>query len=204
MNVFHCSNCRNLLFFENVECVACKHKLAYLPDREEIARLDPAGHDLWRPLPQAAGGLPYRLCANYSKENVCNWAVQAGDDNPSCQSCRLTSVIPDLSRPGHRDHWRRLETAKRRLIYTLLALGLPLTGKDETPRRGLTFQFLADPNAPGAPPASSPGTTTESSPSTLPRPMTRCARSDAIRCTKATARYWATSDTRSATTTGTG
>ena len=48
--------------------------------------------------------------------------------------------------------WCRLETAKRRLIYTLLALRLPLTGKAEAPESGLTFQFLADPDTPGAAP----------------------------------------------------
>ncbi len=93
----------------------------------------------------------YRLCENYFKENVCNWAVPADDSNPYCLSCRLTGVIPDLGVPGHRESWCKLETAKRRLIYTLLSLGLPLAGKAEAPQKALTFQFLAD--APGAPPA---------------------------------------------------
>ncbi len=151
MKVFHCGECQNLLFFENVQCVACRRKLAYLPDREDIGSLEAAGEGLWRPLNQQSGAPAYRLCENYFKENVCNWAVPADDSNPYCLSCRLTSVIPDLGVPGHRESWCKLETAKRRLIYTLLSLGLPLAGKAEAPRRGLTFQFLAD--AAGAPPA---------------------------------------------------
>lgn len=96
----------------------------------------------------------YRLCANYSQNQVCNWAVPADDPNPLCLSCRLTPVIPDLSRPGHRDAWEKLEAAKRRLIYSLLSFGLPVKSKDEDPERGLAFAFLADPagNAPDAKP----------------------------------------------------
>ena len=149
MMVFHCGACQNLLFFENIACVACKRKLAYLPDRQAVAALEPAGEGLWRPLAQESAGT-YRLCRNYSQENICNWAVPAADANPFCRSCRLTSVIPDLGQPGAREAWCKLETAKRRLIYSLLSLGLPLAGRAEAPQQGLAFKFLAD--AAGAPP----------------------------------------------------
>jgi hypothetical protein len=150
MKVFHCGECQNLVFFENIRCVACGHKLAYLPDRQAIGALEPAGEGLWQPLPQSATGPAYRLCKNYTDNDVCNWAVLSDDASPYCRSCRLTAVIPDLSRPGHREAWCKLETAKRRLIYTLLSMGLPLAGKVEAPDEGLTFRFLADP--PGGPP----------------------------------------------------
>src|SRR5208282_3245570 len=64
---------------------------------------------------------------------------------------RLTRVIPNLSRPGNKESWYKLEVAKRRLVYTLLALGCPVESKFEKPERGLAFEFLADP-ANGAPP----------------------------------------------------
>jgi hypothetical protein len=75
--------------------------------------------------------------------------VPADDANPLCRSCRLTRVIPDLGVPGNKAAWFRLEAAKRRLVYSLLYLGVPLEGKIEHPQRGLAFEFLADP--PGAP-----------------------------------------------------
>ena len=78
------------------------------------------------------------------RENVCNWAVPGDDPNPYCPSCRLTRTIPDLSQPGTRVGWGRLEAAKRRLIYSLLSLDLPLATKAEDPERGLAFEFLAD------------------------------------------------------------
>jgi hypothetical protein len=59
-------------------------------------------------------------------------------------------VIPDLSQPGHREAWYRLEVAKRRLIYTLLGLGLPLENQVSDPEHGLVYEFLAD--VPGADP----------------------------------------------------
>jgi hypothetical protein len=152
MNLFHCDNCRNLVFFENVQCVACGYKLAFLPERGAMGSLEPAKDNLWLPLPQQANRPSYRLCQNYSKENICNWAVLADDGNPFCLSCRLTRVIPDLSRTEHREAWCKLETAKRRLIYTLRSLGLALAGKKEKTDDGLTFEFLADPETPGLPP----------------------------------------------------
>ena len=127
----------------------CNHPLAYLPDLEVVGSLDPAGGDLWwSPIPRAQG-LAYRLCQNYSREDVCNWAVPATDPNPLCKSCRLTRIIPNLSRPGHKEAWYRLEVAKRRLVYSLLGLGLPLANKFEDPEHGLAYEFLADSDMPG-------------------------------------------------------
>ncbi len=151
MRVFHCDHCGQLIFFENVRCVHCEHLLAYLPDLGVVGSLERVGDGLWQsPLPRAEGRR-YRLCPNYTRENVCNWAVPADDPNPLCRSCRLTRVIPDLSAPGHRLAWAKLETAKRRLIYTLLALELPLVDRGADPGRGLAFEFLADPPDPSAP-----------------------------------------------------
>src|SRR5262249_50270393 len=41
--------------------------------------------------------------------------------------------------------------AKRRLVYTLLALNLPLVSRQEDRESGLSFEFLADPADPAAP-----------------------------------------------------
>ena len=154
MKIFHCGECDQLVFFENTACVSCGHALAYLPDRAELGTLEPDGEGRWRSLSPGTEGRTYRLCQNYSKENVCNWAVPADDPNPFCLSCRLSRIIPDLGRPGVREGWAKLEAAKRRLIYSLLAFELPLATKAEDPERGLGFEFLADPdpNTPGAAP----------------------------------------------------
>jgi hypothetical protein len=152
MKIFHCDVCQQLVFFENVQCLSCEHPLAFLPELADMGSLEPAGTDLWRSPAPGAEARTYRLCRNYSQENVCNWAIADDDPNPLCLSCRLTRVIPDLSQPGHKEAWYRLEVAKRRLVYSLLGLNLPLASKADDAEHGLAFEFLADPKGPDASP----------------------------------------------------
>ena len=72
--------------------------------------------------------------------------------NRLCLSCRLTRIIPELSQPGNKEAWYRLEVAKRRLVYSLLDLALPLKSKAEDPEHGLAFEFLASSDVPDASP----------------------------------------------------
>lgn len=153
MKVFRCDHCQHLVFFENVQCVRCEHALAFLPDLGVVGSLEKVGkEEVWRsPLPRAKDQR-YRLCENYTKHNVCNWAVPADDPNPLCKSCRLTRVIPDLTKPGNKALWYRIEVAKRRLVYTLMFLNLPIRNRIEDEKNGLAFEFLADPEGPNAKP----------------------------------------------------
>jgi hypothetical protein len=143
MKLFTCSVCRQLLFFENVRCTGCGHVLAYLPDRAVLSALAPVAGapGLFEALAPVATGASYRLCANSTAYGVCNWAVPAAGPHPLCRSCRFNDVIPNLSRPGARDAWQRLEAAKRRLLYTLIGLGLPL---ESDGGGGLAFSFKED------------------------------------------------------------
>src|SRR5215813_13024034 len=113
MKIFHCDHCDQLVFFENVQCVKCQRSLAFVPDLADVQSLEPAGENLWKPARKTGDKKTYRLCENYQKNNVCNWAVPSDDPNPLCQSCRLTRVIPDLSQPEHKEAWYKLEVAKR-------------------------------------------------------------------------------------------
>jgi hypothetical protein len=153
MRIFHCDHCDSLVFFENTHCVTCGHTLAFLPDLFAMGSLEAAGEadDRWVPPLAAAEGHAYRLCRNYREAQVCNWAVPADDAHALCQSCRLTQVIPDMSVPGHAEAWYRLEVAKRRLVYTLINLGLPVENRIDDPACGLSFEFRADPGE-GEPP----------------------------------------------------
>jgi len=153
MKIFHCDHCGHLLFFENTTCVSCLHRVAYLPDVRLVGSLDADadGAETWRsPLPKASAD-GYRLCHNDKVEGICNWAVPAGDDNAFCLSCRTTRVIPNLAEPANRSAWYRLEVAKRRLLFTLTELGLPIQDRSDDSMHGLAFDFLADAD-PGGPP----------------------------------------------------
>ncbi len=134
MKTFHCSHCQALVFFENVTCLVCGHALAYLPEQRRMAAFAPGGQVQEQ----------YSLCSNYVVEQVCNWAVPVADGNVFCESCRLTRVIPDLAHAGNREAWYRLEKAKRRLLYTLQGLQLPVAPMVSPGDGGLAFEFLQD------------------------------------------------------------
>jgi hypothetical protein len=145
MKAFHCSNCQTVVFFENVLCLRCGEQLAYLPDRAMMAAMRPEGNGLWRPLGVDDEQSSYRACINRTEHDVCNWAIPVtGDAEPLCSSCRLTRVIPDISLPGNRTAWYRMEVAKRRLIYTLNGLCLPLQPTRAAGDGGVVFEFRAD------------------------------------------------------------
>ncbi len=155
MKVFHCDHCQQLVFFENIQCMNCDHALAYVPNLADMKSLEKVGQNLWK-FRGENWQQTYRLCANYSQENVCNWAISNDDPHPLCKSCRLTRVIPDLYVQGNKEAWYKLEVAKRRLVYSLLYLDLPVTNRADDPQRGLAFEFLADmfpPNYSGDSPA---------------------------------------------------
>ena len=142
MKLFECQFCAQLLYFENTSCERCERSLGYLPEQTDLSALEPEDDDHWRPL--AAPEQPFRFCAN-AAHDACNWLVPADGPGQRCRACELNRTIPDLERPEHLLLWRRMEAAKRRLVYGLLRLRLPLVGKEEDPDAGLAFDFLADP-----------------------------------------------------------
>jgi hypothetical protein len=144
MKTFHCSHCQNLIFFENIRCLNCGHALAFLPDSGIMGALSQSPDGLWRAQISSSDARGYRLCANYDQVSVCNWVVPAGEMSDFCRSCRLNRVIPDLSSQRNAVAWFRLEIAKRRMLYTLLGLGLPVTPKNGGGDAGLAFEFLED------------------------------------------------------------
>jgi hypothetical protein len=86
----------------------------------------------------------FRKCKNYAAEEVCNWLVPTTSEHELCEACRLNNVVPDLSVPENRARWGEMERAKRRLVYTLSVLGLPLVPKSEDAEHGLAFDIKAD------------------------------------------------------------
>jgi hypothetical protein len=130
------------VFFENVRCERCDSTLGYREDVGDISAFATDDDGGWRVLPADAGGRRYRPCQNYAVERVCNRVVPHADPNALCESCRLTTVIPSLAKPGNRAYWYKLERAKRRMLHTLAQLGLPVVPRHEDPERGLAFEFL--------------------------------------------------------------
>ncbi len=73
---------------------------------------------------EAEPGSGLAFCENRDAASRCNW-LAAGPDK-YCLSCLTSEIIPALSKPENLNRWRKLERAKRRLLYDLLRLGLPV------------------------------------------------------------------------------
>jgi hypothetical protein len=146
MKTFNCRTCGQPLFFENFECLRCHGTLALLPDRLHIASIEPVEGEegLWQPCARGRRRKRYRQCHNRHTHQACNFAVAEDDPNPLCVSCRLTRLLPDLSKPVNQYRWYRIEVAKRRLFYTLARLGLLRTDPPEGEADGPVFEFLED------------------------------------------------------------
>ncbi|OYV30525.1 MAG: hypothetical protein B7Z81_14235, partial [Acidocella sp. 20-61-6] len=144
MKLFKCQECGQTVFFENRKCERCAHPLGYLPQATQLLALQPQGDHF-----RAAKGknFGFRYCAN-AAQDACNWLVPADSQDRFCAACRHNRTIPDLAVGQNLLHWQRMEVAKHRLFYTLIALGLPLKNLADDPEHGLAFDFLAD--APGA------------------------------------------------------
>jgi hypothetical protein len=149
VKLFSCQACKQTLFFESVQCTNCGHALAYLPDRALICAIEAVEAPGWR-VAGDESGRTYRLCRNQTEHAVCNWAIPIADSNDYCLSCRLNHMIPNLERAETKEAWHRLEIAKRRVLYTLYELGLPVEGKSDRPN-GLQFDFLQDAGSPDEP-----------------------------------------------------
>ncbi|MEW9796904.1 zinc-binding metallopeptidase family protein [Alteromonas sp. CYL-A6] len=139
MRNFNCA-CSNTVYFANTHCLSCQRQLGFISELGVLSSFDVSVEGLWY---STINNRVYRPCANYTHHHICNWMVDADDNNALCRSCRLTQVIPDLSRPNNLPLWFKMEQAKRRLLFTLMQLGLPIwdtiPGKPE-----LRFQFLED------------------------------------------------------------
>lgn len=150
MTPFQCTRCGNTVYFENTDCGQCGAALGFLPGERRMASFEIGPADDAPPAWSRLGsdgpdGLRLRPCANRIEHGVCNWMLDDGDTRSLCLSCRLTQVIPSLANPTNLQHWAAIERAKRRLMFSLLGIGLAPRPKgqaeDEDPR-GLVFHLL--------------------------------------------------------------
>lgn len=178
MKLFRCT-CETapVLYFENVLCGCCGRLTGFCAESMELkpfeacqagaevpgqadvsaaasANGQPVSAVLW----QDDDGKRYRQCANWTNYQVCNWMLPEEHDDKEglCEACRLNDIIPDLGVAANLPLWHSLEKAKRRCIFTLLELGLPLNGRAELPSNQsggdvegqeipqLTFRFMSD------------------------------------------------------------
>ena len=140
--------CGYPVFFRNYLCLHCGRALGYQPDQATVLSLEPTdGDGVWKLAGAAPGGSLYRRCANFDLAPQCNWIIAVGDgEQPTlCRCCRLNRMVPDQSIAANAPLWHKVELAKRRLVSSLIAMGLPVASRiGEDPQRGLAFDLLAD------------------------------------------------------------
>lgn len=150
MKLFACTACGHPLHFEDAYCPQCRARLGFDPAALELRAVALEG-EIWRVAGSDTGDARWMFCAN-AAYGACTWLVPLYEveETRFCVACRHNHIIPDLTQDSNLGRWRRIEAAKRRLFYTLIALALPLTRRPEDPN-GLAFDFLADPPSPNAP-----------------------------------------------------
>jgi hypothetical protein len=139
MRPFPCSVCGQLLFFDNSTCLRCGSVVGYLPDDRDLVAVRLVAEGLER-----ADGTPglYRYCANRLIAR-CNWLLRSDDAATLCASCRLTSVRPNDNETEAIAAFANAEAAKRRLLYQLTVLGLPIIDRSVDEVRGVAFELLS-------------------------------------------------------------
>ena len=128
VRIFHC-DCGRKVYFENDRCLACGRALGF--DLERLALRPLAAHETY--------------CASHANPGTCNWLAPAdsADSERLCFACGLNDVVPDLTDVKRRALFHDVEKAKRRLLFSLFALGLPVEGR-AVRADGLAFRCLAD------------------------------------------------------------
>lgn len=113
------------LTFEQIECAQCRMRVVFDPNQIAMVRSEEVGS-----------------CSNRQVIG-CNWCT--GTHPYYCDSCSLTRVIPNIASSRNVSLWKRAEEAKRRLLYDLRRLRLPLSSK-----QGLkvSFEILSDEHGP--------------------------------------------------------
>ncbi len=145
MRNFSCG-CGATVYFENSQCVVCKSELGWCPACNTLRSIQADSNGQYR-CGEPSCGQALSKCHNYVVREVCNRCVltpPATGDRIFCDCCKFNDTIPDLSVDGNHQKWRRIEAAKRRLLYTLDLVGLPYgTAADGFPVP-LSFDFKGD------------------------------------------------------------
>ncbi|WP_441003143.1 zinc-binding metallopeptidase family protein [Pseudocolwellia agarivorans] len=151
MKTFQCTcTDKPILFFESNQCLNCARTVGI---DDSFDRVEPYEQDAKTGLffkaqqPQ----VQYKKCDNNEHYNACNGMVNLttfvpDPDNEEvlCFGCRFNETVPDLSIVEHIPLWKKMEAAKRRALYTLKALPIPLQNNTENTEAGLSFDFITD------------------------------------------------------------
>lgn len=153
MKTFQCTCAdKPILFFESNKCLSCDSTVGI---DDTFNQIEPYQQDAKTGLffKTNQPDVHYKKCDNNEMYSACNGMVNLSTfipdpekDEMLCFGCRFNQTVPDLSVVDHIPLWKNMEAAKRRALYTLKALPIPLKTKDEDAETGLSFDFITDRN----------------------------------------------------------
>ncbi|MBT8139721.1 MAG: putative zinc-binding peptidase [Gammaproteobacteria bacterium] len=151
MKSFRC-DCGQRIFFESKRCVHCGAAVGFDPQSLTMLKLAPTGEfpQTKTPLYNDNKGRTFTYCNNGHQYDVCNWLVEQPEGSAGeratwlCSGCLFNRNIPYLGNTENLLRWRKFEFAKKRLLFTLMRLQLPLESGFAKPGRGLLFDFVED------------------------------------------------------------
>ena len=139
MRDFLCPHCGQRLAFENSLCLNCGNPLGFDLDTREFTVVAADGVTVTGP--------QRRRCANVAIAG-CNWLVRADSAAALCRSCRLTRTRPSDADPDGLPAFAQAEAAKRRLVFELTELGLPIDDDVAGSQHPLCFDLLSSHHEP--------------------------------------------------------
>ena len=170
MRAFSCQVCGQLVFFENSACLRCGAPLGFVAEDRELHTLartdDTTAFTILGPAPDDDVATERWVRCGNAMVAACNWLVReptiadpadpagvvGADDGVDpehepdadlCLCCQLTRTRPNDDDVEALAAFAETEAAKRRLVFQLLDLGLPVITEDEDPDRGLAFDLLS-------------------------------------------------------------
>ena len=141
MKLYTCSNCHNLIYFENSICLHCRFSLGFDANTLSLITLVSENDNIFSNAKNKQE--KYRYCKN-AEYGTCNWIIHSSQSLDFCRGCELNRIIPDLTRDENMKRWKSIEIAKHRLVYSLLRLRLPVSKKKDNEEEGIAFDFLAE------------------------------------------------------------
>lgn len=119
MKTFHCE-CGNRLFYDNTQCLKCHRQVGFSIESNDMVSLVETN---------GTQSTEYKQCSNYGR-GLCNWVLATGDTHELCLACRLNVETPAPNQ-GAEGLLLNVEMAKRRLVYSLRQLKLPVVPLNE-------------------------------------------------------------------------
>jgi hypothetical protein len=147
MRRFVCHICESEITFASAECDVCGAGLGFFPSTSELLPLKQVGPVEYTTATSGPESTASWRCLNFAWG--CNWMLPSDSGNVWCASCRLTRGRPDESAIDAVLAWSTVEQAKRRLVYQLGTLDLPIHGPLPDTDDGVVFDLVYLPDSPG-------------------------------------------------------